>query len=60
MSKAKEIEALANAIAKKMDIFRMKNTSEINGEWLTKKAEKKHASMERDLAKLDAELDRLL
>lgn len=58
--KAKEIEAMAVAIAKKMDIFRMKNTSESNGEWLTKKAEKKYAAMEKDLAKLDAELDKLL
>jgi hypothetical protein len=60
MTKANEIEALANAIAKKMDLFQRKNTSEINGEWLTKKAEKQYAAMEKKLAELDAELDKYL
>ena len=59
-AKAIEIEKMACAIARKMDAFRSKNTSDINGEWRTKTAEKQYRAMERQLAKLDADLDKYL
>jgi hypothetical protein len=59
-TKANEIGALAIATSKKMEDFQRENTSEINGEWKTKKAEKQYVAMEKKLAKLDAELDRYL
>lgn len=59
MTTAEQLDAEWSALHHKLEIFEMKNRSDRNGEWLTKAAEKQAAAMQKQLDKLDAQIESL-